>query len=472
MNNLKLFIIISFFASNLAFGQEKIPKISGIIKISVEQGTIEGDIVLSDYPHTDDYLIRLNKGLNILNIQSLEPEKFVLEYDLDLAETIQTNETNSYFFPSSKQAEKLLPTSLRFRYMGKFPVISDNLAENQQRIDWRGNIAFKNDLLRMDGKQSAWLPTLYNVTNDFQFEKSKYDIEIICEDCDHIYLNGNEPVSSSIAHLKSEIPRELFLFVGKYNVQNSEKITVLNGNLSQQEITEFDKLNSHIINYLEGYTGIPYKGKVYWVQAYNSSLEKGNFAFASYPTFTLCGSHPPNNDLKSYINKNKEKVESLIPHELSHYYFGTLKICNNDLEEILNEGFAQFLAFKYISQFEEREYIKEGVLESLEWFEDPEFEYKAMLDFNNSNQTNDRQTYAYDYQTSILFSIEKEIGEEKMKKWIRLLLHGEEPISNKDFFKSTLKKAINNDKIYNDIISKYLIGDLTVENMKKLWTEK
>lgn len=467
-----LIVFLSLLLGSLTYAQDKIPKISGTAKFSVENGTIDCDIYLSDYSQISNYLIRLNKGLNILNIQSVEPNKFLLGYEREFSDSLQTDESISYYFPADVKGQKFLPKKLRFRYVGKFPVIKDTISENYQRIDWRGNIAFMNGLLRMDGYQSAWFPTLYDIDNDFQYELLKYDIEIICEDCEHIYLNGNEPVSSSIAHLKSEIPRELFLFVGKYNVQNSEKITVLNGNLSQQEITEFDKLNSHIINYLEGYTGIPYKGKVYWVQAYNSSLEKGNFAFASYPTFTLCGSHPPNNDLKSYINKNKEKVESLIPHELSHYYFGTLKICNNDLEEILNEGFAQFLAFKYISQFEEREYIKEGVLESLEWFEDPEFEYKAMLDFNNSNQTNDRQTYAYDYQTSILFSIEKEIGEEKMKKWIRLLLHGEEPISNKDFFKSTLKKAINNDKIYNDIISKYLIGDLTVENMKKLWTEK
>jgi hypothetical protein len=58
-----------------------------------------------------------------------------------------------------------------------------------------------------------------------------------------------------------------------------------------------------------------------------------------------------------------------------------------------------------------------------------------------------------------------------MKNWIRLLLQGEEPISNKEFFKTTLKKAIKNDKTYNEVIDKYLTGNLTVENMKKLWAK-
>ena len=114
---------------------------------------------------------------------------------------------------------------------------------------------------------------------------------------------------------------------------------------------------------------------------------------------------------------------------------------------------------------------KNGIREGLEWIGDPNFKHKAMLDFIKLENTNDRQTYAYDYQTTILFSIEKEIGDEKMKQWIRLLLQREECISNKAFFETTLKKAVNNNELYNKIVQKYLTGDSTVENMKILWGE-
>ncbi|WP_445718299.1 M1 family aminopeptidase [Flavobacterium sp.] len=459
------FILLSLFI----FGQNKTPKISGTVKISVENGTLDCDITLSDYSQMSNYLIRLNKGLNILNIQSLEPNKFLLVYEREFSDSLQTDETISYYFPASEKGQKFLPSKMRFKYVGKFPVINDTISENYQRTDWRGNIAFKNGLLRMDGLQSAWFPTIYDVQNNFQFDILKYDLKIICEDCEQIYFNGSVPVNGKNAHFVSESPKEPYLFVGNYKIQDAKNITLLNADFTEQEVSEFNEINSKIIDFLSSYTNIPYKEKVYWIQAYNSSIEKGNFTFASNSTFTICGSIPPNHDLISYVNSAKLKLQSMVPHEISHYYFGNSKNCNNDLEVILNEGFAQFLAFKYLSQFEDEDYIKEGILESLDWFEEPNFKYKAVLEFNNSENTNDRQTYAYDYQTSILFSIEKEIGVEKMQNWIRLLLHGVEPISDKTFFKNTLKKATNNEKKFNEVVNKYLTGEMTVENMRLLW---
>lgn len=465
----KIITLTFILFSSLTFGQYKTPKISGTVKISVGNGTLECDITLSDYSHISNYLIRLNKGLNILNIQSIEPNKFLLDYEREISDSLQTEETISYFFPSSEKGQKLLPSKMRFRYVGKFPVINDTISEDYQRIDWRGNIAFKNGLLRMDGLQSAWFPTIYDVQNNFQFDMVKYDLKIICEDCEQIYFNGSVPVNGKNAHFISESPKEPYLFVGNYKIQDAKNITLLNADFTKQQVSEFNEINSKIIDFLSSYTNIPYKEKVYWIQAYNSSIEKGNFAFASNSTFTICGSNPPNHDLISYVNSAKIKLQSIVPHEISHYYFGNSKMCNNDLEVILNEGFAQFLAFKYLSQFEDEDYIKNGILESLDWFEEPNFKYKAMLEFNNSENTNDRQTYAYDYQTSILFSIEKEIGVEKMQNWIRLLLQGVEPNSDKTFFKNTLKKATNNEKKFNEVVNKYLTGEMTVENMRLLW---
>lgn len=466
--SLTLFLFL--FSVVLSNAQDKIPKISGTAKFSVENGTIDCDIVLSDYSDIGNYLIRLNKGLNIVNIQSIEPNRFLLGYERELTDSLQTDESISYYFPASTKGEKFLPKKLRFRYVGKFPVINDTISENYQKIDWRGNIAFMNGLLRVDGYQSAWYPTLYDVDNDFQYELVKYDIEIICEDCEQIYLNGSKPLNAKKAHFISESAREPYLFIGKYGIQEAKNITLLNANFSDIQVDEFDKINGEIVNFLSSYTNIPYKEKVHWVQAYMTANETGYFAFASNPTFTICG-NPPSDLRATFDQQLKGGFLSTIVHELSHYYFGTLKKCNTTLENLINEGFAQFLAFKHISQFKENNYIENGIREGLEWIGEPNFKHKAMLDFIKLENTNDRQTYAYDYQTAILFSIEKEIGDEKMKQWIRLLLQGEECISNKAFFETTLKKAVNNNELYNKIVQKYLTGDSTVENMKILWGE-
>lgn len=468
MKNLKLFIIISFFASSLAFGQEKIPMLSGNVKVSVQNGTIECDLQLTELELPKDYSIRLNKGLNILNMEVKNPTPFLVGFNRDFTDSIQSDETVSYYIPSNTKGEKFYPNNIRFRYVGKFPVVNDTIESKMQKEDWRGNVAFVKRNLRVDGLQSAWYPTIYDPVNELQYDQLKYDITIDCNDCETMYLNGAIPTKGKSTNFKSEVAREPLLFIGKYNIQESETTYLLNSNFTDAELKEIDELNNQIFDYLTNYTNIKYQDKIVWIDG-GVTAKKYGFAFFSYPAITVVGNPP--HDLHTSLKSYNSNSLTTITHEISHYYFGNLKRSNSYLESLIDEGFAQFLAYKYVNQKKDTNFIRNEITQAIEWFEDPNFEFKAMLDFHKSENTNDRETYAYDYQTAILFSIEKEIGEEKMKNWIRLLLQGKEPISNKDFFKTTLKKAIKNDNIYNDVIDKYLTGNLTVENMKKLWTE-
>ncbi|MGB3344276.1 MAG: hypothetical protein WBA61_10205 [Aequorivita sp.] len=461
-----LFILTFIFLSTLSFSQDKIPKISGTARFSVENGTIECDITLSDYSQLSNYLIRLNKGLNILNIQSLEPETFLLGYEREFAASLQTDETISYYFPANVKGQKFLPSKLRFRYVGKFPTISDTISENFQRLDWRGNIAFMNGLLRMDGYQSAWLPTLYDIDNDFQFDTIKYDIQIICEDCEQIYMNGSLPVTGKKAHFISDSPREPYLFIGKYKVQEAENITLLNADFTEQQASDFDRINGQVVDFLSNYSNIPYKEKVYWVQAYFTTKGEGYFGFASNPTFTICGNPP--SDLKATFDEQlKGGWLFTIAHELSHYYFGTIKNCNNTLENLIDEGFAEFMSLKFAESIGMEKQVENGLKESLKYINNEKFILKPIGEIQSLLDINDRETYGYDYQPLILFSIEKEIGEEKMKRWIQLLLQDETPISDKEFLQKTLKIAVNDEEIFSDITTKYFYGNKTIENINK-----
>lgn len=449
--------------SNLIYSQNKIPLISGTTKFSVENGTIECDLILSDYSQIDNYLIRLNKGLNILNIESLAPDNFMLGYEREFTDSLQTEETISYYFPANVNG-RFLPSKIRFRYVGKFPVIKDTISNDFQRLDWRGNIAFMNGILRIDGLQSAWYPTLYDIDNDHQFDEVKYDIEIQCEDCEQIYMNGSKPVKGQKAHFISNIPREPYVFMGKYEIQNSEHITLLNANFTDEQVADFDKINKKIIDFLSNYTNIAYEENVYWVQAFNTTKQVGYFGFASNPTFTICGNPP--RDLKATFNEQLEGgFLFTISHELSHYYFGSIKNCNNTMESLIDEGFAEFLSLKFAESIGMNEYLESSLESSLEYVNDKDFIFKPIGEIQSLSDINDRQTYGYDYQPLILFGIEKEIGEEKMKKWVQLLLQGETPISDKKFLKETLEKAVNNDETYQEILSKYFYGNETIENL-------
>ncbi len=463
-----LLVFFTFISIILVFGQNNVPKLSGEVVISVKNGTFQCDLELTDLELPQEYFIRLNSGMNILNMEVKNPDAFLVGFNRDLTDSIQSDETVSYYIPSNTKGEKFCPNNIRFRYVGKFPVIKDTIWNKMQREDWRGNVAFVNGNLRVDGSQSAWFPTIYMPKIDFQYDKIRYDITVKCSDCTTLYFNGNKPIKSSEHRFVSDIPREPYMFLGDYNIQKNNYAYFLNANFSKEELIKIEDKYKNIYQYLTDYTSIPIDEKIYWVNGGYTSKTTG-FLFPSFPTITVVG--PPPLDLNNAFKEGEAYNINYIVHELGHYYFSHIKQNNSYLELLLDEGFAEFLAFKYVIQNKDKDFFKNGIREAFEWFEDSEFKYKPILDFNKPEDMNDRETYAYGYQTAILFSIEKEIGEEKMQKWIRLLLQGDEPISNKDFFKTTLKKAINNDKKYNDIIAKYLTGGLTVQNMKKLWNE-
>ena len=59
-----------FWLFNNAIAQE--PTLKGILKISVENGTIDGDFMLTDLPQIDNYRISLNSGLNVQYFKNQE----------------------------------------------------------------------------------------------------------------------------------------------------------------------------------------------------------------------------------------------------------------------------------------------------------------------------------------------------------------------------------------------------------------
>lgn len=472
MKQIKIILIISTFIISTAnvFGQEELtPLISGTAKFSVKNGTIDCDLILSDYPHISNYSIRLNSGLNILNFQSLEPNDFILGFERDLTDSLQTDETNSYYFPANKQGEKFLPKKLRIRYVGKFPVIKDTISNNFQKGDWRGNIAFSENTMRADGYQSAWYPTLYDIEKDYQLENVRYNINIECEDCNDLYINGSFPVEGKSANFKSNIAREPLLFVGNYKIQKTNSLILLNTNFTNEELEKFETTNKSVIDFLNNYTKIPNEEKLVWIES-NRVAKKSGFAFVSYPTITNVG-FPPHDLKKGFENLYKTLLHT-ISHELSHYYFGNLKNFNHKTENILNEGFAEFLSLKYLNSIGQEKNVQNLTNEMLKYVNKENFKFKPIGEFQEESDTNDRETYAYDYQTLILMSIEKEIGEKKMQKWIQLLLNENKPISDFDFFKNTLKKATSNEKTYNEIINNLLIGNNTVVNINSIFNYK
>ena len=75
---LLLTFIFSLAISLTTSAQENAPTIKGKVKISIKEGTFECDLTISEIPAIQDYVIRLNSGMNLLHMKSKKPNEFVL----------------------------------------------------------------------------------------------------------------------------------------------------------------------------------------------------------------------------------------------------------------------------------------------------------------------------------------------------------------------------------------------------------
>lgn len=449
------------------FSQENAPHLKGKVKISIKEGTFDCDLTLSNIPRIQDYLIRLNSGMNLLHIRSKKPKEFVPVYDKSNKDSTSTGESSAYYFPDNNRKGKFLPEELQFRYVGKFPVANDTI-ENFSSQDWKGNIAFNGMSVRSDGSQSAWYPIIYDAKKDIAYDRVVYDIEIICEDCNTIYANGNKPINSNSAHLISKVPQEIALFCGNYEVVDDGNITILNPKFPEEKIKQFSNLVSSYKKYYEQKLNIKFNQTPTFINTTPTSKKNG-WLFVSYPT--IMGIGWGKIGLTGIFEEKSQKFyKPLIAHELGHYYFGTIKVFNSELGDMMTEGFAEYMALKLTEEIQEEKAYEDVLVKKYKNLKD--FKPNSFSMVKSITDITDRQTYVYDYAPIIFIAIEKEIGKKKMWEWLKNILETKTEFTNYDFLVSTLKNTLKNDKKTEFIISEYFNNINSTENAIKKVSEK
>lgn len=462
---LTCFILLSF--SSKIFSQENAPHLKGKVNISIKEGTFECDLTLSNIPRIQDYLIRLNSGMNLLHIRSKKPEDFVLVYDKSDKDSTSTGESLAYYFPNNNRKSKFLPEELQFRYVGKFPVANDTI-ENYSRQDWKGNIAFNGMSVRSDGSQSAWYPIIYDAKKDIAYDRVVYDIELNCIDCSTIYANGNKPVSSNSAHLISNEPKEIALYCGKYDFVDDGNIVILNPKFPQDKIDQFSNLVSSYKKYYEQKLNIRFNQTPTFINTTPTSI-KNAWLFVSYPT--IMGIGWGEYGLAGIFEEKSQKFyKPMIAHELGHYYFGTVKVFNSELGDMMSEGFTEYMALKLTEEIQGEKAYQDILVTKYENLKD--FKPNSFSIVKSITDIADRQTYVYDYAPIIFIAIEKEIGKKKMWEWLRNILETKVEFTNYEFLVSTLKNTLKNDKKVELIINTYFDNVNSTENAIKKITEK
>jgi len=461
-----LTIVLSLGISFLTFAQENAPTIKGKVKISIIEGTFDCDLTISDIPRIEDYLIRLNSGMNLLHIKSKKPNEFVLGFDKSKNDSTSTGESIAYYFPDNTGKGKFLPTELQFRYVGKFPVATDTIS-NYSKEDWKGNIAFNGFSARADGSQSAWYPYLYDAKKDINYDKMPYDIEFECIDCSTIYINGNKPVKSQKATLKSEQPYELAMFFGKYDFIDDGNLILLNPTFAKEDIDNFSQLVSKYKQYYENKLKIKFSEPPIFIST-TPTAPKYGWLFVSYPT--IMGIGYGNNGIGALFDKNNDWYKQFIAHELGHYYFGTYKVLNSELGDMMSEGFTEYLSLKLIEELQGKDFYNKKIEEKFNFLDD--FNTIPISKIKSISEIEDRQTFVYDYASMMFIAIEKEIGIKKMWEWIGVILNSKTEFTNYNFLLSTLQSTLKDEKQIQIIVEKYFNNENSTENIINKVREK
>lgn len=438
-----------------AISQDTVPHVEGHITISIKRGTIECDLILSNMPRLTDYYLRLNSGMNIRYIKNAEGPAESMTYDKSLQDTLSSGETSAYFVPAYNKSGKYLPHAIHFNYVGMYPVITDTSGAE----DWRGNIAFNGTTLRADGIQSGWCPILYDVKTDKRYEKVTYDLDITCSDCHVIYMNGSQPVANAHAIVKSTLSQDLTLFAGDYRFVAINDYNFLNPDADDQQLGQLAKSLHSYQEYLEKNLGIPYMGKAVYIQTTPVSKHNG-WAYASYPTIVNVGWE---GGLKA-IGDKKEGPNLLeyLAHELSHYYFGTVRTFNSELGDMLSEGFAEYLSLNITRTLISDSLYREKLRSKVRAMSN--FKPKAIADVHSQSDYENRELFSYYYAPILFLALEKEIGQGKMWEWMKALLQSPTVFTNCSFVEQTLSKTLNDETKFSSLRDKYFTSTDAFQN--------
>lgn len=452
-------IILLLAISNRSVAQEKnSPILKGVIEVSIQDGTIDCEFSIEEMPIIKNSLLLINTGFNIEYIRNIEDEHSFY-YERVHADSI-AYESFGYYIPN--KTGRRVNRSLRFKYTGKFPVVRDTT--RPASMDWKGNIAFNGYSLRMDGLQSGWYPVLYDIDNDKSYNKVRCDIEVVCKDCNAIYLNGQAPVLGTAAHFKNNNPLELLLYAGNYKVKNIGNTYFLNTGMADKLLKEFGNITDQYKRYYEDQTLIHYRDDITYIQTSPVSIDNA-WLFVSYPTIVNVG-RGENEMKESFTGESSKWARSFIAHELAHYYFGFYKSTNSPVGDVICEGFAEYLALTAVRKFDGDDIYKAALGSKLNRVE--KFKPIPFAQIGSEQDYKSRELYVYNYAPIILCAIEKEIGRDAMWKWIRLILNSKEDMTNYTFMKHTLTQAVFDKEKLQKVITLYMESDMSLDNAREV----
>ena len=439
--------------------------IKGTVVVSIKKGTIACDFIMSDMPDIQNYVVRLNSGMNIHYLKDVKRSPKPLDYDIDKKDTLQAEETAAYLVHENRgNPARYLPEQLEVKYVGMYPVVPDS-AGGYMGGDWRGNIAFNGYSIRADGTQGAWYPVLYDMKKQTAYADVRYDLNITCSDCSVLFVNGSAPVKAKTAHFVSDVPRDMAIYCGNFETIEVNNTWILNPDMPKPQQKELLDIANSYKQWYQKELNIPFKGNMTFVQTTPTADPKEwGFAFQASPTtFNVATGKW---SLGAMFNGDGgARHKQTVAHELAHYYFGDYLHTNTAFGGIINEGYAEFLSFKLTKALVGDAAYNELLTNKLNAIK--HFKGKPLSAIKNAGDYGNHEYYLYYYTLVVLTAVEKEIGEQAMWRWLTTMLNTKADLTDYNFFIKTFDAAITDTALNQRIKDKYFTSDKALDNARE-----
>ena len=389
------------------------PHLTGAVDLDLPRGLIAADVCVSNLPEGDTLHFVLNRGLNIKSIRNAAGATLPFVGDVKL----QAGDVGLRY--AVRDTTKASGT-LCIAYTGAYPIYNIE-ADTFRSTDHSGVIAFNGRTVRARG-ETFWYPVVYAPATDRLHGGVSYTLRVRCPTCAAVYLNGSPPKRGLNAEFRSAEPREAILFAGEFPVVEVGGSVFLGEQIAADTarafLTEFDR----IARFYEDFLKVPYGRGAVFIRVHPVRRERYGqlWGFFAWPTFGLAGLNF--GDFATILQDTaaaRAPLLGFLAHEMAHYYFGTVLSSSGAYEQFYSEPFANYLGLKAVRRFIGEDAYRSGLRTHYQnVLAGPEL---PSLDRADRHALS-RDLYRYQYGPLLLFALEREIGEARMRALLHTLL--------------------------------------------------
>lgn len=390
--------------------------LTGRVDVDLPRGVIAADLCLhGPGVHGDTTSFVLNRGMNVKRVRNAagNPLPFTATYHAGGLEYTARDTARAGVAPAG---------GVCVEYTGAFPVY-DVAAGDYRDSDNSSVIAFTGSTLRARG-ESRWYPVPLHPATGRADDHLAYRIRLRCAACTRLYLNGARSRPGPEAELASDVPRELVLWIGDYPALQVDGTEFLGEAVAVDTARMFLARIGEIRGFYEQFVGVPY-GPGPDVLRITPASRFGRYQFWGFfadPALALAGPITLG-DFAAILGDPRHPARApllgVLAHELAHRYFANMVAPPGAQTELFSEPFASYLDLQARRHFFGDEAYHAGIAA----LRDRALDGPDLPPLDSASAAvigSDR--YRYGVAPLLLVALEREIGEARMRAFLRALL--------------------------------------------------